>query len=131
MAEDISAKVRVAVAKRHDMNAKNLMKFADSELDEVRLAVVNNPNSKNKIFVKLAKDVCPEIREKVAQRTDNRDIRDELSYDEEEKVRLAVARGWGTGKRTLERMCRDDESLDVRLTARATVITWFKPPYHC
>ena len=59
------------------------------------------------------------------------DIRDELSYDEEEKVRLAVARGWGTGKRTLERMCRDDESLNVRLTARTTVITWFKPPYHC
>ena len=107
------------------------MKFADSELDEVRLAVVNNPNSKNKIFVKLAKDVCPEIREKVARRTDNRDIREELSYDEEEKVRLEVARGWGTGKRTLERMARDDESPDVRLTARTTVITWFKPPYHC
>lgn len=23
------------------------------------------------------------------------------------------------------------DELDVRLTARATVITWFKPPYHC
>ena len=113
------------------MNAKNLMKFADSELDEVRLAVVNNPNSKNKIFVKLAKDVCPEIREKVAKRTNNHAILDELSYDEEEKVRLAVATGLGTKKRTLERMCRDDESLDVRLTAGATVRTWFKPPYHC
>lgn len=108
-----------------------LSDLAKSEVDEIRLAVAQNPQAASGTLLKLARDARPQVRKaavatadtsvrlRIARHADTAaDVLDRLARDPDVGVRMAVAGHASAPGNALQLLCQDPEK-KVRLAVAA------------